>query len=102
MVTLTFKVSDSEAKQIRDAALNEGSTVSQYVRKKVFSDSNSSLVAVQKEQKADLLKLLESTGNLEINQKFSNELLQIIIRYLIPENYAKLIANAILKAQGGN
>ncbi|MBE6098254.1 MAG: hypothetical protein E7198_10795 [Schwartzia succinivorans] len=102
MVSIAFRVSDAEAKQIRDAALNEGSTVSQYVRKKVFSDSNSSLITVQKEQKADLLKLLESTGNLEINQKFSNELLQIILRHLIPENYASLVADAILKAEEGN
>ena len=95
MVSIAFRVSDAEAKQIRDAALNEGSTVSQYVRKKVFSDSNSSLIAVQKEQKEKLEKILKSSEIVEINQRLSNELIRTIIYHISPEKAEEIIKDTV-------
>ena len=98
MVTLTFKVSDAEAKQIRDAALNEGSTVSQYVRKKVFSDSNSSLITSLNVVQAELRKLLELAKDVKFNQQISDAFLQIVIKNLEPDKAGKLISDTIVQA----
>ena len=97
MVSIAFRVSDAEAKQIRDAALNEGSTVSQYVRKKVFTDSNSSLITSLNVAQADLRKLLELAKDVKFSQSISDAFLQIVIKNLEPEKADKLISDTLLE-----
>ncbi len=98
MVTLTFKVTDLEAHQLREAAANEGSTLSNFLRKKVFTDSNSSLITSLNVAQADLRKLLELAKDVKFNQQISDAFLQIVIKNLEPDKADKLISDTIIQA----
>lgn len=93
MVTLTFKVTDLEASQLREAAANEGSTLSNFLRKKVLNDSNSSLITDFNAQKTALVKTSNAVSNIAANVQIVIGIVSTMLYKMYPNDAEQTIAD---------